>query len=102
MLNAPVVPCFPARLASAVSLDLEEAGWSNQLLTAGFAPCQPTVWILEGLLYYLQPDVVPHLLQVAHILPCTQTCFFSLRVHGRGTLPPPDITILWRLVRTVR
>lgn len=47
-----------------VPLDLQEAGWAEELKAKGFRPSQPTVWVLEGLLYYLEPDSVPAMLKV--------------------------------------
>ncbi|KAG1667862.1 hypothetical protein FOA52_011050 [Chlamydomonas sp. UWO 241] len=50
---------------SGVALDLQEPGWSAALLAAGFSPSKPTVWVLEGLLYYLEPEAVPAMLKEA-------------------------------------
>ncbi|MGW7578735.1 SAM-dependent methyltransferase [Streptomyces sp. NPDC054765] len=50
--------CTPAageRIA--VGADLHGA-WSDALTGAGFDPAEPTAWLCEGLLYYLEPDVV--------------------------------------------
>ncbi|GAX83164.1 hypothetical protein CEUSTIGMA_g10590.t1 [Chlamydomonas eustigma] len=46
-----------------VSLDLQVQGWSAHLLQNGFDPEVPTLWVLEGLLYYLEPDAVPEILK---------------------------------------
>jgi methyltransferase (TIGR00027 family) len=40
-----------------VACDLRE-DWPGVLLAAGFTPGQPTAWIAEGLLVYLEPDDV--------------------------------------------
>jgi methyltransferase (TIGR00027 family) len=45
-----------------VGIDLR-AGWSQALLQTGFAPDQPSVWVLEGLLFYLPPEVVTGLFE---------------------------------------
>lgn len=43
---------------AALAADLDERGWSKALLEKGFDPGQPTVWLAEGLLMYLQPATV--------------------------------------------
>ncbi|KAJ9513785.1 hypothetical protein QJQ45_015520 [Haematococcus lacustris] len=48
---------------SAVAADLQVPGWSRALVAAGFNPSAATVWVLEGLLYYLQPHSVPGMIQ---------------------------------------
>ena len=48
-----------------VPLDLQEAGWTEKLKAMGFKPSEPTVWVLEGLLYYLEPESVPAMLQAS-------------------------------------
>ncbi len=51
-----------------VTADLQVPGWAARcLLARGFDPRAPTAWVLEGLLYYLQPSTVPVLLQVRHV-----------------------------------
>ena len=44
-----------------VPCDLRE-DWPGALLAAGFTPAQPTVWIAEGLLVYLDWDEVQGLI----------------------------------------
>lgn len=40
-----------------ISIDLKES-WLEQLIKSGFETTQPSVWLLEGVLYYLsEPDV---------------------------------------------
>jgi methyltransferase (TIGR00027 family) len=46
----------------AVAVDLRE-DWLSQLVTAGFQPATPTVWLLEGLLIYLTADEATTLLR---------------------------------------
>ncbi|PSC68451.1 general transcription factor IIH subunit 2 [Micractinium conductrix] len=56
---------FPLRCGSwtGVRCDLGEPSWAEALLAAGFDPSQPTVWVAEGLLMYLQESQVTALLQ---------------------------------------
>ncbi len=42
--------------------DLCSRGWTQKLRAAGFDPSQPTVWVAEGLLMYLQEGEVQALL----------------------------------------
>lgn len=44
----------------AVRADLQ-GPWSEALIAAGFDPAEPTAWLCEGLLYYLEPEVVAEL-----------------------------------------
>nr|MDT0663437.1 SAM-dependent methyltransferase [Micromonospora sp. DSM 115978] len=45
-----------------VPADLTADGWEARLTAAGFQPDQPSVWLLEGLLYYLPEERVRELL----------------------------------------
>ncbi|KAK9808677.1 hypothetical protein WJX72_001795 [[Myrmecia] bisecta] len=61
-LAQPVIAeqaAYPLQAASwqGVDADLADAGWVSSLIKAGFEPSLPTVWIAEGLIYYLTPDV---------------------------------------------
>lgn len=41
-----------------VGVDLRDDDWTDRLLAAGYDPAAPSLWLLEGLLYYLpEPDV---------------------------------------------
>lgn len=44
-----------------VGVDLT-AAWAEPLVDAGFEPSRPTVWLVEGLIFYLEPDSVHRLL----------------------------------------
>lgn len=48
----------------AVRADLQ-GPWSQALIAAGFDPAEPTAWLCEGLLYYLEPEVVAELVATA-------------------------------------
>ncbi|MCT9935138.1 SAM-dependent methyltransferase [Planotetraspora sp. A-T 1434] len=37
----------------AVAADLTSPDWEERLIAAGYAPDEPSVWLLEGLLYYI-------------------------------------------------
>lgn len=64
-----------------VAADLQRPGWTKRLLAAGFNPQVPTVWVLEGLLYYLEPVTVPPCLRVSKpavacaLKCCVEYCF---------------------------
>jgi O-methyltransferase involved in polyketide biosynthesis len=57
-------PRLTAATRTTVTTDLNRPGWDQQLLAAGFNPARPTVWVAEGLVYYLQPEAAKELLQV--------------------------------------
>jgi len=50
-----------------VPADLRE-DWPRALLAAGFEPDRPSVWVAEGLLFYLPEDAVHRLLEDMHRL----------------------------------
>ena len=43
----------------------QEEGWSRLLHGAGLRPDAATLWVLEGLTYYLKPETVPGMLRVS-------------------------------------
>lgn len=45
-----------------VAVDLREATWPEALLACGYRPERPSVWVIEGLLYYLTRAAVHGLL----------------------------------------
>ena len=57
---------FPLHAESwvTVAADLQNPGWTQQLIQQGFSREVPTIWVAEGLLYYLGPTTVTPLLQV--------------------------------------
>jgi methyltransferase (TIGR00027 family) len=48
-----------------VAADLEDGGWLEPLIAAGYSSNIPTLWIMEGLAYYLQKDTARSLLRDA-------------------------------------
>lgn len=54
--QAPGKYKYPLKAGSwtTVAADLQQPGWTAALLAAGLDPAQPTCWVAEGLLYYLQ------------------------------------------------
>ena len=50
-----------------VPVDLR-ADWVTALTTAGFAPAAPSVWLAEGLLFYLPSPTETHLIDTVHRL----------------------------------
>ncbi|MGA1264616.1 MAG: SAM-dependent methyltransferase [Prochlorothrix sp.] len=50
------------------SADLGESRWGEILQAAGFQPEQPTIWVLEGFLYYLLPEQARDLMRVLNTL----------------------------------
>jgi hypothetical protein len=63
-----------------------------RLQQAGFDPAKPTVWVVEGLIYYLEPADARKLLQVRGPRACRRpmpapawllACACSCHVHPR-------------------
>lgn len=48
-----------------VSSDLSELSWISKLENAGFSSEIPTLWLLEGLVYYIDKTIVESILEVA-------------------------------------
>ena len=42
--------------------------WKEALIKAGFEPSQPSVWLLEGFLFYIPAESIPHLLDEVNSL----------------------------------
>jgi len=66
----PAPPKFPLRpyAWAAVAADVTVPGWTAALAArggGGFDPRVPTLWVAEGLLYYLDPAAVPGMLAEA-------------------------------------
>ncbi|KAL4447525.1 hypothetical protein ABPG75_004744 [Micractinium tetrahymenae] len=107
----PAAAAHPLRAASwaALSADLARPGWSAALGAAGLDPRQPTVWVAEGLLMYLDEGQVAALLQeaaaasppgsafIAHH--CTRELIALVR-GGAGAAAyapfPPELVSTWR------
>jgi methyltransferase (TIGR00027 family) len=70
-----------------VAVDLR-APWHDHLLGSGFDPASPTLWIAEGLLYYLTHDQVDDLLTTAARLSHTRATF-AADTFGTGLLDLP-------------
>lgn len=52
----------PACARTPVPVDLTR-GWDDALLAAGFDAARPTVWLMEGFLFYLPPEQIPPLFE---------------------------------------
>ena len=51
-----------------VGVDLQEASWPQALIDRGYRPDRPSVWLIEGLLYYLPRSAVDELLETVRSL----------------------------------
>ena len=66
----PVIAVKEAMLAdfeptvdrTTVAVDLRDDSWTDRLTAAGYDPEAPSVWLLEGLLYYIPEPAVHHIL----------------------------------------
>jgi methyltransferase (TIGR00027 family) len=77
----------PRRTRVVVPVDLR-TDWSEPLRDSGFRPDQPTVWVAEGVLFYLRPDEVDGLLGRAAALSAGRA-ELSVDVFGTGLLALP-------------
>ncbi len=51
-----------------VGVDLQEPSWPEALVESGYQPARPSVWLIEGLLYYLPRAAVDGLLETVRSL----------------------------------
>jgi methyltransferase (TIGR00027 family) len=71
-----------------VGVDLREATWPEALLARGYRPERPSVWLIEGLLYYLTRSAVHGLLEKVGALTATGS-LLGLDVMNRGLFFSP-------------
>ena len=71
-----------------VGVDLREATWPEALLTCGYQPERPSVWLIEGLLYYLTSTAVHGLLEKVGAL-TEAGSLLGLDVMNRGLFFSP-------------
>ena len=72
-----------------VAMDLSVATFDSQkLINSSFDPTQRAVWIAEGLLMYLPPDVVSSLMKTSKSLtaPCSQFVFTFMEKQSDGRI----------------
>lgn len=72
-----------------VPADLNEA-WIAELLAAGFATGNPSLWIAEGLFFYLSPSQVDSLLKDSASLSAPGS-LFAADFSGTGILTRPEL-----------
>jgi hypothetical protein len=68
--------------------DLREAIWPEALVARGYRPERPSVWLIEGLLYYLTRPAVHGLLEQVRSLTATDS-LLGLDVMNRGLFFSP-------------
>jgi methyltransferase (TIGR00027 family) len=71
-----------------VGVDLSMATWPEALLACGYRPERPSVWLIEGLLYYLTRTAVHGLLEKVGTLATTGS-LLGLDVMNRGLFFSP-------------
>jgi methyltransferase (TIGR00027 family) len=72
----------------AVRIDLREETWPETLLAAGYRPEGPSVWLIEGLLFYLTRGAVHGLLEKVGALTVSGS-LLGLDVMNRGLFFSP-------------
>ncbi len=65
LLDDAPAPSVSVRRAVAVDL---AGNWSGDLIEAGFNPDEPTVWVMEGLLFFLSEEAIRRLLKTLRVL----------------------------------
>ena len=83
-----------------VGVDLQQEAWPEALLAAGYLPERPSVWVIEGLLFYLARTAVYGLLGKVSRLTATGS-FLGLDVMNRGLFFSPvawsqQAVLAWR------
>lgn len=71
-----------------VGVDLREATWPEALLACGYRPESPSVWLIEGLLFYLTRAAVHGLLEKVGALTATGS-LLGLDVMNKGLFLSP-------------
>jgi methyltransferase (TIGR00027 family) len=71
-----------------VAVDLQEATWPEALLASGYQPERPSVWLIEGLLYYLARPAVQALLEQVRPLTAVDS-LLGLDLMNRGLFFSP-------------
>ncbi|KAJ1384946.1 putative S-adenosyl-L-methionine-dependent methyltransferase [Sesbania bispinosa] len=77
-----------AKSLTRVAADIRESDWMEKLQIAGFLPQKSTVWILEGILYYLTQS---HAMQVLRIL--ANNCVLTHTVLLADFMNKPSTTL---------
>jgi methyltransferase (TIGR00027 family) len=83
-----------------VRVDLRESTWPEALLARGYRPQKPSVWLIEGLLYYLTRTAVYGLLEKVGTLTVSDS-LLGLDVMNRSLFFsivawPLQATLAWR------
>ena len=83
-----------------VGVDLQQEAWPEALLATGYRPERPSVWVIEGLLFYLTRAAVYGLLQKVSALTATGS-LLGVDVMNRGLLFSPlawpqQAALAWR------
>jgi methyltransferase (TIGR00027 family) len=73
----------------AIAANLEENTWIARLLAKGYRTDLPSIWILEGLLYYLQEEEANNLLKTISDLSAKES-WIGADLMNQKTLQEPD------------
>jgi methyltransferase (TIGR00027 family) len=80
----------PACERHALGVDLGHPSWAEALLDAGYEDWEPSVWLVEGLLFYMTGDAVQTLLSVAGTLAVPRS-LLGLDLVNRDLLTSPTM-----------
>ncbi|NEQ11980.1 MAG: SAM-dependent methyltransferase [Moorea sp. SIO4E2] len=78
-----------------IAADLSQS-WSHLLLDGGYQVNRPSVWILEGLLYYLNQAEAKQLLKTISDLSTTGSCLGADLVNVKMLQKPTELVKHWR------
>lgn len=93
----------PACKRHVIGTDLEQPSWSKELLNAGYKSQEPSIWLMEGLLFYMTETAVPNLLSVAGTLAAPNSLLSMVLVNKDLLNSPTDHTFgqvksfFWRM-----
>lgn len=89
-------PVVLAASRTVLVADLSKVGWAQRLKLRGFDNAVPTVWLVEGLLYYLEPERVSQLLaEIAEVSAPGSRMLFSAvtKLRNAGKAGPVNMFI---------
>ncbi|GER82379.1 S-adenosyl-L-methionine-dependent methyltransferase [Thermogemmatispora aurantia] len=71
-----------------VAVDLIEDSWPTCLLEAGYDPSRPSLWLIEGLLFYLPHKAILQLLELMSSLSAPHSWLAFDAIHSAMTTSP--------------
>lgn len=79
-----------------IATNLEESAWVDLLFKSGFQPNQPTIWILEGFLYYLTEEQAKTLIAKTNELSAVGTVLACDLINHAACNSSDDWAFMWQ------